>query len=192
MIRTLRLVDFKGHRDSTLQLSRLTGLAGPNNTGKTSALRAAELLDRLIHAHHLSDVFVGPRDHPLLVRRGCQRFRLEFTGSAGTPLTYTSESPQAGTWTFGGREIVHNPARGLAGTGYEQLLRSVGYFKLTTAQLARPSYSPDEHPPLQPDGYGLATLIDYLKGYAPDRFEALGALAREVIPSIHRLRTLHQ
>ncbi|MEL6182704.1 MAG: AAA family ATPase, partial [Myxococcota bacterium] len=42
------------------------------------------------------------------------------------------------------------------------------------------------------DGYGLATLIDYLKGYAPEQFEQLNDAIHEVIPSVQRVRTGRQ
>jgi ABC-type branched-subunit amino acid transport system ATPase component len=42
----VRLIDFKSHADTAIELDRLTLLVGPNSSGKTSMLRALELLSR--------------------------------------------------------------------------------------------------------------------------------------------------
>ena len=43
MIESIRIQDFKGHRDTSVRLGRLTVLVGPNGSGKTSVLEALRL-----------------------------------------------------------------------------------------------------------------------------------------------------
>ncbi len=40
MLTSIRLQDFKGHRDTLVPLGRFTLLVGPNGSGKTSVLDA--------------------------------------------------------------------------------------------------------------------------------------------------------
>src|SRR5262245_2912707 len=47
MITSIRLQDFKGHRDTTVPLGRFTVLIWPNGSGKTSVLEALWLQSQL-------------------------------------------------------------------------------------------------------------------------------------------------
>lgn len=80
MIHSLRLVNFKGHRDSIIPLKQMTVLVGPNSSGKTSVLQALESLS-LLKEQRSHDVFTGRRDSAVLARKGEDSFALELKGS---------------------------------------------------------------------------------------------------------------
>lgn len=76
MIRTFTLRDFKGHRDTQLELGRFTMLVGDNASGKTSVLEALALQANL--GTRLKDVYSAGDRCMDLVRRGsggCSRSR---------------------------------------------------------------------------------------------------------------------
>ena len=54
MITSIRIQDFKGHRDSTIPLGRLTMLVGPNGSGKTSVLDALRIQSLLATSAYLA------------------------------------------------------------------------------------------------------------------------------------------
>lgn len=64
MITSIRLQSFKGHRDTTVPLGRLTVLVGPNGTGKTSVLQALRLISGLARnpAEHVLRGDMRPQD----------------------------------------------------------------------------------------------------------------------------------
>lgn len=80
MISRFVLRDFKGHRDTQLELGRFTMLVGDNASGKTSVLDALALPAR-IRANPASALEgdFAPQD---LVRRGCYECELQCVGVA--------------------------------------------------------------------------------------------------------------
>ena len=85
-----RFIDFKGFKDSSLNLFEpLTILIGPNGSGKTNVIEAVELLSFLVHGKPLYEVAdIGRREGGLEIRGGLQNcsrfgtyfFTLEFSG----------------------------------------------------------------------------------------------------------------
>ncbi|HRI72382.1 MAG TPA: AAA family ATPase, partial [Polyangium sp.] len=79
MIDSIRIQDFKGHRDTALKLGRLTVLVGPNGSGKTSVLEALELQRKLATSTtHL--VFRGNRVFDDIGRYGTDEIILSSEG----------------------------------------------------------------------------------------------------------------
>jgi AAA15 family ATPase/GTPase len=59
MLTSVRLQNFKGHTDTTVNLGKLTVLVGPNASGKTSVLKALSLMGRCL-SELPQEVFSGP------------------------------------------------------------------------------------------------------------------------------------
>ena len=79
MITSIQLQSFKGHRDTTVPLGRLTVLVGPNGTGKTSVLQALSLMARLM------------TDEPGKVLRGDMRLPDLLRRTEQEPITLTTQ-----------------------------------------------------------------------------------------------------
>lgn len=77
--------------------------------------------------------------------------------------------------------------RGLA-PEFADLPPTAFLFKPEAPKLRSASYSPDEVPYMAADGATLASVIAYLITTEPDRFAALLARIREVLPAVERLR----
>src|SRR5580692_1068102 len=71
MITSIRLQNFKAHRDTTVPLGRFTVLVGPNGAGKTSVLEALRAVCEL-RARRPMDYFADARNRKLddLLTRG--------------------------------------------------------------------------------------------------------------------------
>src|ERR1700722_11162637 len=70
MLTSIRLQDFKGHRDTRVPLGRFTLLGGPNGSGKTSVLQALRFQSELsdyANSHAILKDQWAPAD---LLRRG--------------------------------------------------------------------------------------------------------------------------
>jgi predicted ATPase len=93
MLRSVRLLNWKAHRDTTVPLGKLTVLVGPNGTGKTTVLDAIHQLGLMARGDVVREVYKGNHDiryirrggtadHAALsvegVRNGC-----EFVASVG-------------------------------------------------------------------------------------------------------------
>ena len=80
MITSIRLQNFKGHRDTTVPLGRLTVLVGPNGSGKTSVLEALAIQSRLA-MEATGNVFVGDTSwNDLPCRGGDKHLSQPFQG----------------------------------------------------------------------------------------------------------------
>ncbi|WP_437669243.1 AAA family ATPase [Sorangium sp. So ce131] len=68
-------------------------------------------------------------------------------------------------------------------------LGSARKLRLDVATLAEPSYSEEETPRLEPDGGGLASVLADAAGRTPEVFQSIQEAARNVIPTLERIRT---
>ncbi|MCA9554016.1 MAG: AAA family ATPase, partial [Myxococcales bacterium] len=84
MLESVRLVNFKSHVDTTVELGRMTVLVGPNACGKTSVLDGLELLAALARVSAL-DAFGGQLERiHRTTRQGSKGINLSARGADGT------------------------------------------------------------------------------------------------------------
>ena len=108
MIERIRLVNFKNHADTQIELGRLTALIGPNSSGKTNVLRAFGIARQVRTAllagrksasasrAAWSDVFVQERSLDFLIRNGQSTFWITLEGASIT----TNETSETTPWSF--------------------------------------------------------------------------------------------
>jgi predicted ATPase len=195
MFGQVRLVDFKSHQDTRIELGRFTLLVGPNSSGKSAVLEAIQWIGRTRPpAENLVDLFGGKREMQECTRRSAQRFVLNASGAEPTPwrVEVKGEPPTA-RWIMDDRHWQRGPL-GAAETkpppDYKVIDRvcSVRYLKLDARAIARPSRQTTELPELDHNGGGLGTVLAHLKLSDDDAFEAISKDVVSVVPAVRKLR----
>lgn len=204
MLTELSLQQFRAHASTTIPLGRLTVLVGPNGSGKSSVLEAVYLLSRLIDAHP-SEVFTGRSDLRWLIRHGATAdMKIETQGtSQGTTWGLWTTAPRSGdpnAVRAGEVEPPPSPSMSrrppppprkpplLKGKRGAAELQGASLLRLDSRRLSEPSFSAEELPRLEEDGYGLATVLSALKLASTERFLALEEAVRRIVPSLRALR----
>ncbi len=198
MIESLRLINFKGHQETEISLNPMTALVGPNSSGKTSVLQALSLLS-LLGTMTPNQIFRKEATADVLVRDGETFLTLCLKGieeGKVWELSLQSRKAESGwshssSWVWGGepeKEDGGIQVRAKIPEGENVSLFQAVHLKLNATSLAAPSYTQEEVPRVEFDGWGLASTISYLKTYEDERFEALMDLVRQVIPQVKRIR----
>ncbi|HYN77747.1 MAG TPA: AAA family ATPase [Lamprocystis sp. (in: g-proteobacteria)] len=192
---------FQESSDTSIRLGRLTLLVGPNAAGKSGVLQAIDTTWRTFLPHRV----VIERDHLGLVRSGQPGFDLEINGA--------DDSNKDGRWTLKWRIRVGEPGgpagsfdfSGTDATGRGDLLgiagpenltrqavqRSIGKvlrLRLSAQRLAAESALDSEHAQIDSEGFGLPSVIANLLLADRDRFDALEADLRAIVPAVKRIR----
>lgn len=184
MVTQVRLVNFKNHADTTLELGRMTALLGPNGVGKTSVLDALGL-GRLYESYWSSRP-------PNRIRAGTEK------GSVQIRIVLPGESPISvvGSFTLKGvvNRAIYQKGQHIKTVGAnEKILALIApaapkFVSLVPTALKKDSYSDSTSPALASDGTGLATVIGYIKNDDDTRYKILADTVREVIPLIRQIR----
>jgi predicted ATPase len=193
----LTLTDFKSHGRTDIELRPLTVLVGPNGVGKTSLLTALHLVGGGVAA--VRELLKDPTVHPRhLLRRGTQSSTIKTPGSelmlSELISSVTGRQAWEAVWSQGiddqpGRTEVDWTGPDLPDpfSTTEPALRTVRFFRLEGRALAAPSPATDE-PTLASDGAGLASVLAALRLAEPERFEAILADLRGVLPTLKTVR----
>ncbi|HSO00048.1 MAG TPA: AAA family ATPase [Candidatus Nanopelagicales bacterium] len=196
MITSFRLEDFKGHRDSTVPLGRLTVLVGPNGSGKTSVLEALKIQSALV-SRRVTQVLVDDWSYADLLCRGAQG-----------PIALTSQS----TWNSAdcrSRIVIANSSMKLdwmqrddarlvdCGEIYSlnsavphigQIIQHATLYKLKADRIAEAAYSDRPEPDVAQDGTNTAVVLAAIKLGYDEQFDRIEELLRKVIPNVERVR----
>lgn len=215
MIDSVTLQNFKAHRDTRVPLGRMTVLVGQNAVGKTSVLQAMSLLGRSLSAPK-TELFAGRFALPGVVHQGAveplvieldgdfadRRRRIGLRASAGRlpsdvtapmatlidgdPVLPESIDPAADTSHLSGHTLLLCGIQRREVAALRPQVESL-LLRLDEARLAEPSYVEDEHPRMQGDGFGLATVLSELKRTNTARFQAFERAVQEVVPTFRSL-----
>lgn len=210
MISSIRLQNYRNHKDTEIEFGRLTALVGPNSAGKSNVLEGVRCFTRLPEERTFKRVFRGERDPDVIVRDGNPFFKMHIGGGEpqdwdlGVKCTVKSvegsrqsEEKSYPTlsweWMWQGKteRAVDAPTRVVLAEcpELEDLLSGTEYFKGMAPRLSKPSKPRDVPPKLYTNGNGLASVVSHLMTTEPDRFQVLLRRLREVIPEVERLRT---
>ena len=209
MIRTFELRDFRGHRETRLELGRFTMLVGDNASGKTSVLDALALQSSLAPnpVASLRDTW-APEN---LVRRGSGlSARLVLEGIQGqAPWSTQLElqllpKPSASggaSWVLGIRGRLGDKeftatssgegGGGSAGTGWDKLAEVFGAvrsYHLRADRIAAAAYSDAPVVQIDTDGTNTAVALAAMKLSDDEVFQRIEDAMRKLIPSVERVR----
>ncbi|WNG51629.1 AAA family ATPase [Archangium minus] len=207
MITSIQLRSFKGHRDTTVPLGRLTVLVGPNGTGKTSVLQALSLMARLMH------------EEPAKVLRGDMRPQDLLRRAEKGPITLTAEgTDNALSWTISLQfsepephdkhlaiqvDWSHGANKGhekkTTGRTYDSIfdeslnklnsfISPAVLYHFDARRIAAAAYSPEENPVLDSDGGNTAVVLAALKLEREEVFEQIESELCRIVPSVQRIR----
>lgn len=197
MITSVRLQEFKGHRDSTVALGRLTVLVGPNGSGKTSVLEALALQSRLV-GYAPWNVLTGDWSPGDLLRRGAKGGPIELTSWGRLDdgpwrfRTVLSESSVLVDWQRGGQgqEFTAYSARPLRDQlpWLGEAVAPTTVYKLNAERIAAAAYSDDLAPNVDYDGTNTAVALAAIKLGYDEVFDRIEESLRRIIPNVERVR----
>jgi predicted ATPase len=211
MISTFALRDFKGHRNTELELGRFTMLVGDNASGKTSVLDALALQARIVE-----DPGAVLRDVPLddLVRRGAGGVaqlrtdgvrdrdrawdtKLELRIGAGAVTRSGAYEREimlsvgpANAYAFQGKALgIDVSSRwGAVSAPIRDLIANVAIYRLRAESIAAAAYSDQPDVRIEIDGANTAVALATMKLADDETFQRVENGLRTLIPSIERIR----
>ncbi len=200
MIEQLELHEFKAHKATKLQLSRLTMLVGDNASGKSSVLDALALQGSL--RPPFEDVLRGAWSIPNLLRRGASSNQITLTSSGihgADTWAITVHLTQADEQTFAinasaqvGQQKHEASANGYGHGGNWNEIRaatgSAAIYRLRAEQIAAAAYSHEPDVRVGPDGTNTAVVLAAMKLGDDERFEIIEEAMRRLVPSLERVR----
>jgi predicted ATPase len=204
---------FKSHRDTKINLGKITVLVGPNGVGKSSALEALDAI-----ANMPGEGWHSLGNGPLVQgwRKSSEVVDVAVRGKAAQQVPFLGEhipgllpwmlrfeaAPKNGrsepkvTWMHGPSEtslavprrngrVVDLIPQFTLGTVPQSI-----HLRLSAAALARPAsiHIDVMRPKLESDGSGLAAILSELKLFQPLVYEAIIEELRVVVPSVRNIR----
>lgn len=203
MLKRLKLINFKSHRNSEFLFddSRLHALVGQNSTGKTSVLQAIHYCHRLETSELApKEVFIDQSSPEYIITTGEDVVNVIITGENSNDklrLRELGSDKDPPTWMATYSYNLKSRLSGFTASWRKEIpnrielapheITSQSYLKLTTNNLAKPAYSGQITPKLEFDGTGLAPCLDYLKNEFPDNFDSLQERLKQIVPTVKRI-----
>ena len=201
MITSIQLRSFKGHRDTTVPLGRLTVLVGPNGTGKTSVLQALSLMARLM-SEEPAGVLRGDMSPQDLLRRSAKgpiSLAVEGTDNAlpwKTAMQFSEHQAVRFDWSYGPHSASEettsvpllNPFLSEEIRKLKALITPAVLYHFDARRIAAAAYSSEESPTVDADGGNTAVVLAALKLEREEVFEQIESELRRIVPSIQRIR----
>jgi predicted ATPase len=190
MIKTLTLQNFKVLRDVEVKLRPLTVIVGPNSSGKSTVLRALELLSDSMSGE-VGKLFRGVNSPARCVSsEGSGAFLMACSGEVGgKDVTLTIRfDPSNSRGIFLEGSWAGRPFEVIAPSGLQRLARPARLMRLEFSKLAAPSYPKEVSLALPSDGEGLSSV---LAGFLVDdasRFQRIAEQLKQIVPQVENLR----
>ena len=209
MIRRFGIRNFKAHRDTELELGRLTLLVGDNASGKTSVLEALELQADVVHdpagfavrAASLRDLQRRGPGEPIVLRseidptsNGAGVERLHTTMALRAP-SETEDRSRDSLVTLTGRRgeaaidesPVHPPGR-LDWNFVAPVFGTARLYRLRAEAIAAAAYSDLPEVRIDVDGTNTAVALATMKLADDEAFQRVEHGLREIVASVKRVR----
>lgn len=190
MLESLRIQDFRCHRDTTVRFGRLTALVGPNGSGKSSVLEVFKTLHTNPVLNPVDQVVEGmPRP---CVRVGATEacFMAAEHRNGPANVWFVHENQHGQTFVAvsrrGSREAGDHASRTVpALLAHMQAARQ---FEIVPSVVGSPSLLVDPDVSLDTTGANTAAVLAAIKIRDDAQFDRIGAMLRKVVPSVERLR----
>jgi predicted ATPase len=205
VISSIRLQNYRNHKDTEIEFGDLTALVGPNSAGKSNVLEAIRCFMELPDRGKFFDVFGRERAPMFLVRHGQRSFALEIESrtpkwSLRAELTLPPEPADEdddpdlrATLNRGGEEpLSFSWTDSFEEGAPDEVLRSlrgIRYLRATAENLSEPSRQREVPPQLQANGKRLPSVVSYLMTTEPDRFKRFVDQLRVIVPEVKGVRT---
>lgn len=167
MLTSIRLQNFKTHRDTEIHLGRLTVLVGPNGAGKSSVLQAIGRAPFITHGAKFDDYKTLARNGELV---GACVVSLGGFHDDSVPWTLPSDVPRT---TESNRDLRAELRSALLLPNPTRMAEAV---PITATA-----------PALASDGAGLADVVAAMRDADDAGFQALQSALRGVVPQIDRI-----
>jgi len=174
---SIRLQNFKTHRDTEIKLGRLTVLVGPNGSGKSSVLRAIELLGELTRTGFKKATVLAAMRTAARGQQKLEACALHIQGHRGDSHRWSWSMSETGAST---------PSVAVEVLASELSATSLA-LALNPRRLAEPVPLSQLEPQLASDGFGLAEVVATMRLADDERFDALQAAVRAVVPQVERI-----
>lgn len=202
MITSVRLQNFKGHSDTTVNLGRLTLLVGPNGAGKTSVLQAIHSVSRLLLSPASSifrdgldpfDIHRRSSDGPTtLTVRGLHEdvawnlsIQIELKQPPNTDWSLMA------AWSYGeeaGEKVSTRNLEQVAPNALKTALGSAALYYFDTRKIAAVASTDDVNPAVQESGEDTAAVLASLKLEHEEIFERIQSALKAVVPNVQKIR----
>jgi predicted ATPase len=204
MVTKVRLQEFKAHRDTELQLGRLTMLVGDNASGKTSVLDALALQGGL--RPPFGDILRGRWSIPTLLRRESSSSRATLTsmgirgadtwettlrlGLANEQKYEVDASAQLGQSRHEATATGDRQGFGHGGdwSAIRAVIGTAAMCRLSAEQIAAASYTDDAEARVGADGMNTAIVLAAMKLGDDEGFEIVEEAMRRLVPSLERIK----
>jgi predicted ATPase len=200
MIELVQYRNFQTLRNVDVKLGRLTVLAGPNASGKTSALRGVEFLTALVAEAAAKRSYDPPwlRDLPT-AGTSERQLTVSLQGVWGEPgsvtFEYESNEPiefllSKATWGDDEFDLYEakTPEVPQQLNLLKRVLTSTSTLRIDPARCAEPSAAEGPTTTIGTDGSGLAAVLAEMLVSQSGSFEFLTECLRSVFPAIDRVR----
>lgn len=186
MLDRIRLQNFKTHRDTEIELGRLTVLVGPNGAGKSSVLQAIRMLRGLLH--NPAEYRLSPLKFMTTLPQNGASVEACALHIAGTFVDGAPWSRAFGAQPLSTNRMQVRTAPG-APTSERPIEPELVAILLTPnpSRLAAPVPATFVTPVMASDGEGLADVLAKMQLEDTDSFQALQAALRAVVPQVQRV-----
>jgi predicted ATPase len=192
MIHAIKIENFKNILEQVIEFDRLTVFVGANASGKTSVLEAIDLAVEAEPGNPIWSYRKNKECGWIYTRGGsgdlaitCATGGGQFTVKVSPPDRFLLPPEPLGEpgWKFNLTADDGNSPEVAQGSA-----RPLVFLQLNAAQLAKPSYSETDHPRLESDGGGLASVLAFMALSDPDAFDEFMDHVKELLPQVKRIR----
>lgn len=210
MINTVRLRNFKNHRDTEIDLGRLTALVGPNGAGKTSFLEAIHQLTSIAQEGELKEAADLLRSRSQFVRWGAKKLFVAASGTLGNdrwaleisvgtePASAEDDQAEDDTlvrFEWGGEQfrIKHTNALFFPSVSVQERFQSgikgARLYRLSSDRMREASKMKAPYGELGVSGGNLASVLSFCMTTEQERYQKIKELVRSLLPSVTGIRT---
>ncbi len=174
MITSIHYKNYKALQDTTLPLGRFTLIVGANGTGKSTALKCINLLDRLNRAdlENFLTKDLNGKNRNISIEVFFDRFSVRKVVSKDSAINFLFDEKQNNLGGANDSSFTSSLAATFGKNREAQLIKDFRVYSFDSNKISSPVPVQSETI-LEENGYGLAGVLDQLRDSEPERFEEL-------------------